>query len=171
MNLLMRVLGYSKGRVVHVEELIEWKVPTGLGRIKAFLAHDLVVRAPNSNDSCTILDWKTGKESDEAGDQLDFYAAWGVANGWRHIDTALVYLGDGQVVTKWDTPDLDEATARVSRRVGDYGIRLREKLVNHDIIRNEPVEVAFVPTTDAWKCRDCPFADLCERDGTKPKPT
>lgn len=166
-NLLMRAIS-AVDRVVHCEELIEWRVGTPFGDIKSFLAHDLVVRSPRDPSACTIVDWKTGKEYDENGDQLDFYAAWASNNGWQHVDTALVYLGDGSTVVRWATPDLNESVSRTSRRVFEFVDTLREKLVGKDLSTNVAVESKFEPTKNPGVCRSCRFAKMCERDGTKP---
>lgn len=167
-NLLMRAIG-AVDRVVHCEELIEWRVGTAFGDIKTYLAHDLVVRSPRDPSACTIIDWKTGKERDENGEQLDFYAAWASSNGWQHVDTAIAYLGDGSTVVRWTEPDLADSTSRTSARVFKFVDSLRERLVGKDLAANEAIESKFEPTTDARLCADCRFAKLCERDGTKPR--
>lgn len=166
-NLLMRAISASS-RVIHCEELVEWKIGTPFGEIKSYMAHDLVLRSSHNPVACSIIDWKTGKESSENGDQLDFYAAWAASTGWEEVNLALVYLGEGTSVVKWSSPDLAEAAARTTRRVFEFADKLRDKLVGKDLVANEAIEEKFASTTDVRRCRSCRFAKLCERDGTKP---
>lgn len=167
-NLLVRAVN-AADRVVHCEELIEWNIWTTFGQVKAFLKHDLVMRSPREPSTCTIVDWKTGKDHDENGEQLDFYSAWAASNGWQRAYTALVYLGDGKTSVRWSEADMDAAVQSVAIRTNRFVGSLRERLVDKDIAQNEPIESAFESTTNAYHCRSCSFAQLCERDGTKPR--
>lgn len=167
-NLLMRALAHHEG-IVHVDELIRWTTPISGFPVESFLKHDLVMRNDRDPSACVIIDWMIGCVKDDEEDPLDFYAAWAINNGWKRVDIALVTPSEGVTEVLWMTPDLAESANRAKFRMMSFIDKLRERLVDGDLEKNEPIEDRFVPTTDKIKCRRCQFQLLCERDGTKPK--
>lgn len=163
-NLLMRAVTNPQS-IVHCEELIEWNVPTKYGSIKTYLMHDLMLRSNRNPTECVLIDWKTGLPQEENIEQLEFYAAWASSTGWTGADLACVYLGDGITRVEWFRIDMK---ASVTGRIESFVEKIKERVVDGDLNKNVSIEEAFRPTMDLKNCKACQFAQMCERDGTKP---
>lgn len=162
-NVMARALAKPK-KIVHVEELIEWRV----GAVKCFLKHDLVMRGVDPTNA-VIIDWKTGIDKSVDEEQLDFYASWAISNGWKSATTGIAHLEHGRTVSmRWVEADPTNSNRRTAARVADFIDALKARLVDGNTERNEPIEARFESTSDPANCYVCPFAVMCEREGTKP---
>lgn len=162
MNLFTRAINQPK-RIVLVEDLVSFQ-HAGL---TVWLATDLIMRSPKDNRRCVIVDWKTGKKRKIDRMQMEVYGAWCTSKGWTSADGVIAYVGeDGVEVDYFEITE--EMTSDANDRIEMFAEDLKDRLVNGDLERNEPILDKFESTDNPYYCGSCMFADICEREGTKP---
>lgn len=161
-NLFMRAVEQPK-RIVLVEDLVSFQ-HAGL---KVWLATDLIMRSNKGNRRCVIVDWKTGKKRKTDRLQMETYGAWCATRGWAESEAVIVYVGEDQVEV--DNFEITFEMSEFARdRIEMFAEDLRDRLVDGDLERNEPIREKFEATNNPVNCHTCPFNDICEREGTKP---
>ncbi|MBG9755962.1 hypothetical protein ABD89_11305 [Lysinibacillus sphaericus] len=111
-------------------------------------------------DKWVIVDWKTGRESDDDRQQLALYAYY-VQQKYRvpleQIEVYNEYLLTGKR-KKYSFTDIDMENIL---HTFQYSV-LEMKKYQADIFSNEPVDlVDFEQTQEKWHCRGCNFRELC----------
>lgn len=109
-----------------------------------------------------LLDWKTGRVSDNVLDQLITYAMYGMKMGWttkpEDIIIIPVYLAAYAELGEKATPHLDVTMKHIQRQAGiirsEYPL-LKEAFEHKD----DPSH--FPKTEDEQTCKRCFFRDMC----------
>jgi hypothetical protein len=119
-----------------------------------FLYRDII------DDKWIIVDWKTGKESDEDRNQLAFYALY-LKDKFKvpveKIEIRNEYLLTGNCQTYSLTDfDLESAIERIQMSLLEMG----KYLIDEE--ENKPVEIDYFPkTTYENKCMRCNYLEMC----------
>jgi hypothetical protein len=146
--------------LVEAHDCLEWE------GLRVYSGPDLVVLG---GDGCDIVDWKTGRRTDEEGarEQLATYGWFmerklglGFAEGrWT---ARAVYLQDGEeqtyVLTRLDL-------MRAEHRIRESAERMRGYLA--DVASNQPLPREQFPILHPayrFRCGRCPYFELCARE-------
>lgn len=164
-NLYMRAMS-APTRLSTIDEMAQFRHPN-FPDIPVFLAADLTVKGKEPG-SITVLDWKVGKQTDDYHRQMVTYGAWMASKGFTDITLLLVFLGFDRTDVVQVPVHADAAINQLGITIEDFLNELRDRLVDGDLVKNQPIEARFESTTDVHQCRSCPFAQICERDGTRP---
>lgn len=125
-----------------------------------FTTPDLVVFQPG-DDEYSLIDWKTGRPSDEDTRQIAVYGLF-VRDQFEIAECQgrIIYLIDGSSRTVELTP---EVLAETEGWIQD-GIRMmRDYVADSDVNRPKPRD-CFPLTENRWECRRCSFFELCEEE-------
>lgn len=128
---------------------------------KTFIVMDMVYR-DFQRGKWIIVDWKTGKSTDEDREQLALYALYLKQKfnleDFTEIEVRNEYLLDGTNAT-YSLNEYDFLKV-------DHVFKLsNEKMFSflEDTAKNQPVNLQeFEKTEHAWKCERCNYKELCE---------
>lgn len=123
--------------------------------IRVFAVPDFAVH----KDSYELYDWKTGKPSDNDVLQLSCYALYAQAK-WQavleHIRIIPVYLAQEDfAVSPSSIIAPDEVKVYMRGSIGQM------KSCLFDISANKADEQKMFRTTEAWRCKNCKFQEIC----------
>jgi len=108
-----------------------------------------------------IIDWKSGKPSSSASQQLTVYALY-AAQQWRLIPQDIIgvahYLLHGAELSTFTIDSFNECIERIDLQVD----MMAAYLVNCDLEQNEPLSPKMFPRTEnEWKCNNCSYREVC----------
>lgn len=161
---LLRTL--PKDRWLEVEELASFQLGgvegAGPEGIKIFVKLDVAYRTQAGG--VAILDWKTGRRSDDDHSmQVATYVLY-AGERWGtpppEVETTLVHLAFGRSEKIPLGPRaLEACVARMRTSLRD----MLEKI--DDPVHNRAIESDYPPVDDPRICRSCNFRRVCEREG------
>ena len=129
--------------------------------VKVFVVMDLLYRDVKQG-KWIIVDWKTGKESDDDRDQLAVYAYYLMETfdvGLEQIEIRNEYLATGNRRTY--TMKEEDIKKMLERMQASLQLMKRYQM---DILSNEPVPLEeFRQTEYKNRCRTCNYKEMCNR--------
>lgn len=132
-----------------------------INNIKVFAIIDMLYIDENGN--CIIVDWKTGKESEDDKNQLLVYTLY-VMDKYKipleKIIGRIEYLLTGENKEyKFSNSDLEEMKLKVKQEINVIDAMLEDKELN----KPKPKEM-FVMCEEEYKCKKCKYKKLCEME-------
>jgi len=127
--------------------------------VKVYVRPDFAYRT--GPDTVEIIDWKTGRKSEEADPiQLACYALYALGKGWaagpEDVTTTEYNLAQGKARESVVTPPRLEAVRGAMRS----SIAAMKQLLD-DPAKNVATEGAFPVAEDAGECRRCNYLKIC----------
>lgn len=107
-----------------------------------------------------VVDYKTGKHSEDVKDQLSLYAMY-AAQKWGHKNIEIIATEVNLFSGKTYEYKITQEDMRVAeKRIIDSTNDMRSLLIN--IPKNEPMdEECFEPTEKKWTCMNCNYRAIC----------
>jgi hypothetical protein len=163
-NLFLHAITNGKS-IVLVEDLVTYHV----NGVQVWLQVDMMMRSDHDPvHDCVIVDWKTGRPKPEDVHQAELYGHWAWMKGWTGAQVIMAYLKNVDSVElraiEMNRHRVVSAEARIARFIDD----IRSRIVDGDILRNEPIEERFEAIGSPVGCAVCEFQAICGADGTKP---
>lgn len=141
--------------IAHIDQLdyFEWR------GTKVYAVPDLLYR--RDDESWVIVDWKTGSDAEEHGDQVRVYALYAREKLGLPLERLIIrleYLTTGQCVeAKVTEADLEATEAKMAASIH----LMNSFLIDPD--QNKPKGIDAFPLRDETRlCRFCNFFALCE---------
>ncbi|WP_154696331.1 PD-(D/E)XK nuclease family protein [Bacillus cereus] len=133
--------------------------------VKIFVVMDLLYRDIKEG-KWIIVDWKTGRESDDDRNQLALYAYYLMQQfniGVEEIEIRNEYLLKGtQKSYTLSNTDINSMLERMKSSI------LYMKRYQLDILTNEPIALEEFEQTDHLKyCKSCNYKEMCNREDNK----
>lgn len=148
------VLNKLEMRVLQSEDFQTFEV----NGVDVFVVLDFVYQDVNQ-EKWIVVDWKTGKESEDDRKQLAFYALFLSRVHNIPIESIVIrneYLLSGKYIEHHLTQfDLDTAQQLMNDSIYHMLIHLE------DPVKNKPVEMNYFSMNQSKKCHSCNFKETC----------